>query len=144
MLPPGHWGLKLKICRLFHANNMCKFDAEIKSYKDEKTIWIYHNHYLPCTYNSKRCRYVCNCYCYDRAVHISVAVDMRTLLDRKNFSSSSNGQVAAHWVTGLKGFDNTNQVVIITLTAFVHLSAYGIQGFSRLLKAFSRKNSRLF
>ena len=34
-------------------------------------------------------------------VSISVAVDMRTLLDRKNFSSSSNGQVAAHRVTGL-------------------------------------------
>ena len=32
----------------------------------------------------------------DRAVHISVAIDMRTLLD----SSSSNGQVAAHRVTG--------------------------------------------
>ena len=26
---------------------------------------------------------------------------MRTFLDRKNFSSSSNGQVAAHQVTGL-------------------------------------------
>ena len=62
VLPPGHWRLKLKICRLYHAN-MCKFDAEIKSYKDGKTIWIYHNHYLPCTYNS----YVCNCYYYDRA-----------------------------------------------------------------------------
>ena len=44
---------------------------------------------------------MCNCYYYDRAVHISVAVDMRTLLDRKNFSSSSNGQVAAHRATGL-------------------------------------------
>ena len=100
VLPPGHWRLKLKICPLFHAN-MCKFDVEIKSYKDVKTIWIYHNHYLPCTYNSKRCRYVCNCYYYDRAEHISVAVDMRTLLDRKNNSSSSNGQVAAYRVTGL-------------------------------------------
>ena len=30
---------------------------------------------------------------------ISVAVDMRTLLDRNNFSSRSNGQVAAHRVT---------------------------------------------
>ena len=40
-------------------------------------------------------------YIYDRAVHISVAVDMRTLLDGNNFSSSSNGQVAAHRVTGL-------------------------------------------
>ena len=48
-----HRRLKLKICRLFHAN-MSKFDAEIKSYKDGKIIWIYHNHYLPCTYNSKR------------------------------------------------------------------------------------------
>ena len=38
---------------------------------------------------------VCNCYYYDRAVHISVAVDMRTLLDRKTFSSITNGQVAA-------------------------------------------------
>ena len=65
VLPPGHWRLKLKICRL-HAN-MCKFDAEIKSYKDGKTIWIYHNHYLPCTYNSKRCPYLCKCYYYDRA-----------------------------------------------------------------------------
>ena len=54
-----------------------------------------------CTYNSKRCRYVCNCHYHDRAVHISVAVDMRTLLDMKNSSSSSNGQVAAHRVTGL-------------------------------------------
>ena len=60
---------------------MRKFDAEIKAYKDGKTIWIYHNQYLPFTYNSKRCRYVCNCYYYDRAVHILVAVDMRTLLD---------------------------------------------------------------
>ena len=66
VLPPGHWRLKLKICRLYHAN-MCKFDAEIKSYKDGKTIRIYHHHYLPCTYNSKRCRYVCTCYYYDRA-----------------------------------------------------------------------------
>ena len=101
VLPPGHWRLKLKICRLLHAN-IGKFDAEIKSYKDGKTIWIYHNHYLhACTYNSKHCRYVCNCYYYDRAVHISVAVDMRTLSDRNTFSSSSKGQVAAHWVTGL-------------------------------------------
>ena len=44
---------------------------------------------------------MCNCYYYDRAVHISVAVDMCTLLDRKNFSSSSNGQAAAHRATGL-------------------------------------------
>ena len=44
---------------------------------------------------------MCNCYYYDRAVHSSVAADMRTLLDRNNFSSSSNGQVAAHRVTGL-------------------------------------------
>ena len=35
------------------------------------------------------------------AQYISVAVDMRTLLDRKMFSFSSNGQVAAHRVTGL-------------------------------------------
>ena len=53
------------------------------------------------TYNSKRCRYVRNCYHYDRAVHISVAVDMRTLLDRNTFSSITNGQVAARRVTGL-------------------------------------------
>ena len=52
-------------------------------------------------YNSKRCRYVCNCYYYDGAVHISVTVDMRTLLDRKNFSSRTNGQMAARRVTGL-------------------------------------------
>ena len=32
---------------------------------------------------------------------ISVDVDMRTLLERKNSSSSSNGQVAAHRVTRL-------------------------------------------
>ena len=32
-------------------------------------------------------------------LHISVAVDMRTLLDINNFSSSSNGQVAAQRVT---------------------------------------------
>ena len=43
----------------------------------------------------------CNCYHYDRAVHISVAVDMCTLLDRNHFSCSSNGHVAAHQVTGL-------------------------------------------
>ena len=102
VLPPGHWRLKLKICRLFHAN-MCKFDAEIKSYKDGETIWIYHNHYLLFMYVQQQTLPLCvqlllN---YDRAVHISVAVDMRTLLDRKNFSSSSNGQVAAHRVTGL-------------------------------------------
>ena len=100
VLPPGHWILKLQSCWLFHAN-VCKIDAEIKSYKDGKTIWIYHNHYLPCTYNSERCRYVCNCYYYDRAVHIPVAVDMRTLLDRNNCCSSSNGQVAARRVTWL-------------------------------------------
>ena len=29
------------------------------------------------------------------AVHISVAIDMRTLLDRNNFCSRTNGQVAA-------------------------------------------------
>ena len=46
-------------------------------------------------------QYMCNCYNYDRTVHISVDVDLRTLLDRKNFSSNSNGQVAAHRVTGL-------------------------------------------
>ena len=103
VLPPGHWRLKLKICRLFHAN-MCKFDAEIKSYKDRKTIWIDHNHHLPCTYNSKRFCPLCVqllLFNYDRAVHISVAVDMRTLMDRNNFSSSSNCQVTAHRVTGL-------------------------------------------
>ena len=38
---------------------------------------------------------------YTCAVHISVAVDMHTLLDRKNFSSNSNGQIAAHQVTEL-------------------------------------------
>ena len=37
VLPPGQWRLKLKIRRVLRAN-MCKFDAEIKSYKDEKTI----------------------------------------------------------------------------------------------------------
>ena len=100
MLPPGHWRLKLQICRLFHANNMCPFDAEIKSYKHWKTIIIEYWPYTG-TYNSKHCCYVCNCYYYDRAVHISVAVDVRTLLDRNHFSSSSNGQVAAHRVTGL-------------------------------------------
>ena len=31
--------------------------------------------------------------------HISVAVDMRTLLDRNNFSSRTNGQVAARRMT---------------------------------------------
>ena len=96
MLPPGHWRLKLKICRLYHAN-MCKFDAEIKSYKDGKTICIYHNHYLPCTYNSKRCCCVCNCYYYDSADKL----DMRTLLDGKNISSRTNGQMAARQVAGL-------------------------------------------
>ena len=34
-------------------------------------------------------------------LHISVAVDMRTLLDREKISSGSNGQVATHRVTGL-------------------------------------------
>ena len=29
VLPPGRWRLRLKICRLYHAN-MCKVDAEIK------------------------------------------------------------------------------------------------------------------
>ena len=53
-------------------------------------IIIYH----VSTYNSKHCRCVCNCYYYDRAVHISVALDMRTLLDRENISSRTNGQVA--------------------------------------------------
>ena len=32
---------------------------------------------------------------------MTVAVDMRTLLDRKIFSSRTNGQVAARRVTGL-------------------------------------------
>ena len=91
MLPFGHWRQKLKICRLFHAN-MCKFDGDDAAYNK-----------LRCAYNSKRCRYdyVCNRYYYDRAVHISVAVETRMLLDRNHFSSSSNGQVAAHRVTGL-------------------------------------------
>ena len=44
---------------------------------------------------------MCNCDYYDRAVHVSVAVDMRTLLDRKNFSSRTTGQVATRRVTGL-------------------------------------------
>ena len=35
------------------------------------------------------------------AGHISVALGMRTLLDRKNISSRTNGQVAARRVTGL-------------------------------------------
>ena len=47
--------------------------------------------YRPCTYNRKRCRCVWNYYYYDCAVHISVAIDMHTLLDRNHFSSSSNG-----------------------------------------------------
>ena len=101
VLPPGDWRLKLKSVGSSMQIIMCKFDAEIKSYKDGKTIWIYHNHYLPCTYNSKRCRYVCNCYYYDRVVvvvHISVAVDMRTLLHGNNFSSRTNDQVAARRV----------------------------------------------
>ena len=34
-------------------------------------------------------------------VPISVAVDMRTLLDRNNLSSRTNGQVAARRMTGL-------------------------------------------
>ena len=59
---------------------------------------------------------MCNCYYYDRAVHISVAVDMRTLLDRNNFSSSSNGQVAAHQVTGLIISYNIMIVIIVTST----------------------------
>ena len=37
VLPPGHWRLKLEICLLFRAN-ICKFDAEIKSYIDGETI----------------------------------------------------------------------------------------------------------
>ena len=87
---------------------MCKFDAEIKSYKDGKTICIYHNHYLPCTYDVRTtanfaamCAIVTIMIGIDRAVHISVAVDMRTLLYRKNFSSRTNGQVAERRVTGL-------------------------------------------
>ena len=35
-----------------------------------------------------------------RPGHISVAVDMRTLLDGTHFSSRTNGQVAARRVTG--------------------------------------------
>ena len=34
-------------------------------------------------------------------IYILVALDMRTLLDRNNFSSKTNGQVAARRVTGL-------------------------------------------
>ena len=116
VLPPGHWRLKLKICRLYHAN-LCKFDAEIKSYKDGKTIWIYHNHYLPCTYNSKRCRYVRR--------HISVALDMRTLLDRKNISSRTNGRVAARRVTGL---------IIKRLTIYIKINGFnGANGCSKMI-----------
>ena len=92
VLPPGHWRIKLnKSVGYSMQIIMFKFDAEIKSYKDGKTIWIYHNHYLACTNNSKLRHYVCNCYYYDRAVHISVAVDMHTLLDRKNFSFRPGG-----------------------------------------------------
>ena len=42
--------------------------------------------------------------------YTSLPVDMRTLLDRKNFSSRTNGQVAARRVIGLKlskGFGTT-------------------------------------
>ena len=76
---------------------MCKFDAEIKSYKDGKTIWIYHNHYL----QQQTLPLCVQLLLLWSCRHISVAVDMRTLLDRKNFSSITNGQVAARRVTGL-------------------------------------------
>ena len=70
---------------------------------------------------------MCNCYYYDRAVHISVAVDMRTLLDRKNCSSSSNGQVAAHRVTGLiikRLWLYQHYLSILVFTRHVHFQPY--------------------
>ena len=104
VLPPGNWKLKLKIFRLFHANNnyvqvLCQNNVII--YKDGKTIWMYHNHYLPCTYNSKRCRYMCNCYYYDRAVPTHFSSRRHACAHVDNVSSSTNGHVAAHRVTGL-------------------------------------------
>ena len=83
---------------------MCKSDAEIKSYKDggKRSEFIIIIIYQVRTIaNVAAMCALCNCYYYDCAVHISVAVDMRTLLDRNNFGSIFNGQVAAHRVTGL-------------------------------------------
>ena len=89
MLPPGHSRLKLQICRLFHAN-MCKFDAEIMTGQRSEFIAsiIYH---VRTTANV-----VAMC-----AIVTMMAGDMRTLLDWNTFSFNSNGQVAAHRVTGL-------------------------------------------
>ena len=66
-------------------------------------------------YNSKRCRHVCR--------HISVALDMRTLLDMKNISSRTNGQVAARQVTRLiikRLWLHASLNYLLLLSMFVH------------------------
>ena len=82
---------------------MCKFDVKkihIKTRKRSEFIIIIIYHVRTTANVAAMCAIV-TIMIYDRAVHISVAVDMRTLLDRNNFSSRANGQVAAHRVTEL-------------------------------------------
>ena len=62
------------------------------------TKFFYHNHYLPYKYNAN-----ISAMCAIVTIMIAqthVAVDMRTLSDRNNLSSRTNGQVAARRVTG--------------------------------------------
>ena len=108
-LPPGHWKLKLNICQLFHANNYVQVRCWNKVIKGGRklsefiVIIIYHvrktaNVAVMCAIVTiiKAAKYRFSVCYYDRAGR-----SMRTLLDRKNFSSSSNGQVAAHRGIGL-------------------------------------------
>ena len=88
---------------------MPKSSHDIKTGKRSEFIISIIYHVRTTANVAAMCAFVTTYY-YDRAVglYISVAVVMRTLLDRKNFSSSANGQVAAHRVGLLsKGFGNT-------------------------------------
>ena len=82
----------MKIC----ASSMPKSHVKTGKQSEFIIIIIYRVH---CTYIAAMCAIVT--IMIAQYLHISVAVDMRTLLDINNFSSSSNGQVAAQRVTGL-------------------------------------------
>ena len=83
----------MQIC----ASSMPK-ESDIKTGKRSEFVIIIVYHVRTTANIAAMCAKVTN---YDCAAHISVAVDMRTLLDRKNFSSRTNGQVVARLVIGL-------------------------------------------
>ena len=94
---------------------MPKSSHDIKTGKRSEFIISIIYHVRTTANVAAMCAFVTTYY-YDRAVglYISVAVVMRTLLDRKNFSSSANGQVAAHRVGLLsKGFGNTTTTKLL-------------------------------